>query len=101
MTVADQAEHVQFTSREVFLTQMLSEPDGHFGRNMLSAGVDGTNCGEDFILWHALQQVRRRPSAQGALGLAIAVLGAQRDDAGRGELASSGVERGLPLGPNE
>ena len=62
MAIANEAKHVEFPSRESFLTHTLGQPQGYLRRNMPPAGVDGSDYSEQLILGHTLKDVASRPA---------------------------------------
>lgn len=78
--VANQLQHLQLARREVFFTKMLREKSRHLCRDMPFARMNGSDNCQQYVLWHAFENVTRRPRTECTLNLAVGVRRRQHDN---------------------
>ena len=57
MTISNQPQNLQFSSRKILISEMLREPGCHLRRHLPPSGVNGPDQGEQLGLRHALERV--------------------------------------------
>jgi len=93
IAVPYQAQNFDLAVRQILLAHMLRKTGCNLRWNMASAGMDGTNDGEQFVLWHALEDVSIGSRAQCATYFRVSVGSRQDDDAGVRRLSPNGDKR--------
>jgi len=91
--VPNEAENLQFPRGENVFPHVLRETSSHVRRNVLVAGMNGTNDGYDFSSRCAFEQVGRSARSQSALDLTIAIGCSEHDEARLGKLTANGDEQ--------